>query len=413
MFLNHDVENLRENLVGIIVRTPCVFSPALSSLSGAKVYLKLENMQRTGSFKERGAASFLLQKTKTPISHVVTASAGNHAQAVALHAARLHMQATIFMPETTPNTKVLATERLNATVILTGQSYDDAYLAAKDFSESTQAAYLHAYNDPHVILGQATVAFEIFEDLKDVDAIVVPVGGGGLMAGIAQYVANRQKKKRTTIIGVEAKGFASMALALNKSDAAIASNNTKTIAEGIAVKRAGELAVDILRNFDPRMIVVDDEHIQSAIMLLLERQKIVAEGAGAAPLAGFLHHDIRHSFRSKTVVLVISGGNIDINLLARLTAQELVKSSRLCRMSLVIKDIPGSLSALLQTVTKAHGNIMDIHHERSFASIAWNEVQIDVIIETKNETHEAFLLEALKNEGYVVKAYQPEASCAS
>lgn len=407
MFLNHDVERLRERFLGILVKTPCVYSPALSELTGAKVYLKLENMQRTGSFKERGALSFLLQDTVKPFTHVVTASAGNHAQAVALHALRLGIPATIFMPMRTPNTKVLATERFDATVVLTGQNYDDAFLAAKDFAESSEASYIHAYNDPHVILGQATVAAEIFSDIDQVDAMFIPVGGGGLIAGIAQFVMNRNSLVPTEIIGVEARDFPSMAQALSKSHQLL-NPAAKTIAEGIAVKRAGELAREILKKANPRMVVVDDQQIQSAIMLLLERQKIVVEGAGAASLAGLLLKELRHSFARKTVVLVITGGNIDISLLARLTAQELVHTGRLCRMSLVIKDTPGSLSAFLQTVTRASGNIVDIRHERSFADIAWSEVLIDVIVETKDEAHEASLLRALETDGFVVKKHQLE-----
>ncbi len=410
MFANHDVEKLRERFLGTLVETPCLFSPTLSALTGATVYLKLENMQRTGSFKERGALSFLLHRNAESSSHVVTASAGNHAQAVAFHAYRLGLLATIFMPLRTPNTKVLATERFNATVKLVGQTYDDAFCAAREFADQEGANYIHAYNDPHVILGQATVAHEIFSKIKDVDAIFVPVGGGGLIAGISQYAANA--KKRTQIIGVEAKDFPSMAMALKKSPAVITSS-ARTIAEGIAVKQAGSLAATILERTTPHMVSVDDHQIQSAIMMLLEKQKIVVEGAGAAPLAGLLLEELRHSFKLKTVVLVISGGNIDINLLARLTAQELVCSGRLCRMSLVIKDTPGSLSAFLQTVTKAKGNIIDIRHERSFVDIAWNEVLIDVIVETKDEAHEAHLFECLRKDGYVVKKHGRESGSAA
>lgn len=411
MFSNHDVEQLHHNFRGLIVNTPCVRSPALSELTQANVYLKLENLQRTGSFKERGALSFLLQQSNRPLAHVVTASAGNHAQAVAFHAKRMNVPATIFMPERTPNTKVLATERFDATVKLIGQSYDDAYAAAKEYAEETNALYIHAYNDPHVIMGQATIAYEICRDLDRVDAIFVPVGGGGLIAGISQYMANRARGN-TEIYGVEANAFPSMAVALNKSSAVI-SAHAKTIAEGIAVKKAGDLAANILSQTKPIMMQVSDHQIQSAIMLLLEKQKVVAEGAGATPLAGLLIDELRHSFQSKTVVLVISGGNIDISLLARLTSQELVCTGRLCRMSLVIKDTPGSLSAFLQTVTKALGNIVDICHERSFVDIAWNEVLIDVIVETKDEKHENALFAALKNDGYVVKKHQRESGRVS
>lgn len=410
MFSNQDVEQMRKRFEGILVHTPCIASPALSEITGANVYLKLENMQRTGSFKERGALSFLLKHADSKFSHVVTASAGNHAQAVAFHASRLGIPATVFMPSNTPNSKVLATEQFNAKVQLVGQSYDDAFTAARDYADENKASYIHAYNDLDVILGQATVAYEIYQELDHVDALFVPVGGGGLIAGISQFAANANKTPQ--IFGVEAMAFPSMALALQKSQKIIAPS-AKTIAEGIAVKRAGTIACEILDKTKPEMLAVNDQQIQHAIMRLLEKQKIVVEGAAAAALAGFFLDEVRHSFQSKTVVLVMSGGNIDINLLARLTAQELVCTGRLCRMSLVIKDTPGSLSAFLQTVTKALGNIVDISHERHFVDIAWNEVLIDVIVETKDEAHEAHLLAALKNDGYVVKKHQVESGCAS
>lgn len=407
MFSNAEVNELCEKSQGVLIRTPCVYSARLSEITGAHVYLKLENMHRTGSFKERGALSFLLHAHEGSLNHVVTASAGNHAQAVALHAARLGIFATIFMPEGTPNTKVLATERLKARVKLIGSNYDEAFRSARDFAEEAHASYIHAYNNLHVIMGQATTAAEIFCDLPNVDVILVPVGGGGLIAGISQFVLNNSSTKRPHIIGVEAVSFPSVAMALNKTNNIIP-NSAKTIAEGIAVRRAGELATEILAKSQPDMVVVNDEQIQAAIMFLLERQKIVAEGAGAAPVAAILLDELRHSFKAKTVVLVVSGGNIDISLLSRLTAQELVNSSRLCRMSLVIKDCPGSLSAFLQTVTKVSGNIIDIRHERSFADIKWNEVLIDVIIETKDELHENLLMSTLNSDGYVIKKHKQE-----
>lgn len=402
MFSNQYIEQVHDQLRGFLVKTPCLFSPHLSKLTEANVYLKLENMQKTGSFKERGALNFLLKQSDGLPSHVVTASAGNHAQAVALHAARLNVKATIFMPEGTANIKVLETERLNATVKLVGENYDEAYALARQFADETGARYLHAYNDPHVIAGQATVALEIYQQIGPPDAMVVPIGGGGLIAGISQFVANASPDK-TRVYGVTARDFHSMAQALNKHK-----SDTKTIAEGIAVRNMGDLANTICMNHSPEFTSVTDREIQSAIVLLLERQKIVTEGAGAASVAAILSDEYRHRFRGKTVVVVISGGNIDISLLARLTAQEMVKSCRLCRMSLVIKDTPGSLSKLLVSVTKAAGNIVDIRHERSFANIRWNEVLVDVVVETKNEAHENSLLMALRNEGYAIDTYTRE-----
>lgn len=410
MFANRDVQQQCEAFRNVLVETPCLFSPSLSELTGARVFLKLENMQKTGSFKERGALTFLLHRGGGSQHHVVAASAGNHAQAVALHAERLGIKATIFMPRGTPNTKVRATERYRGHVKLVGDNYDEAYLSARTFSDENNALYLPAYNDPHVILGQATIAHEIFSEV-DPDAIFVPVGGGGLIAGITQYVANLPSAK-TQVIGIEAQNYQSMAHALNKGHSMV-SSSMKTIAEGIAVKGVGDLALDICRRHMPKLVSVNDRDIQACIMLLLERQKIIAEGAGAAAVAGLLLPQFRHSLVNKTVILIITGGNIDISLLGRLSAQELVFTSRLCRMSLTIKDTPGSLSSLLQTITKAMGNIVDIRHERIFADVRWNEVAVDVTVETKDNDHEQLMLQALRMEGYVITTHSRETHCGT
>ncbi|HXW53449.1 MAG TPA: pyridoxal-phosphate dependent enzyme, partial [Myxococcota bacterium] len=305
----------------------------------------------------------------------------------------------------TANTKVAETERLRAKVELVGQDYDEAYAAAQAFSEREKIPYVHAYNDHHVILGQATVALEICSQVGLPDVVFVPVGGGGLIAGIAQFFA-QLKNKTAKIIGVEAEDFQSMADALNKGKKTVRPG-AKTIAEGIAVKNVGQLTKAICEDLMPELISVTDDQIQQAITLLLERQKTLAEGAGAASVAALLADGFRHNFCDKTVVLIVSGGNIDISLLARLTAQELARSSRLSRMSIVIKDSPGSLSLLLQTITRASGNIVDIRHERLFAKIRWNEVLVDITVETKNELHERLMLSALSGEGYVIYHHSP------
>ncbi len=405
MFTNQDVKNAHQSFQGVIAQTPCLFSPYFSALLSANVYLKLENMHRTGSFKERGALNFLLKNRE--LKHVVTASAGNHAQAVALQAGRLGIKATIFMPKGTPNNKILETEKLKAEVRLIGQSYDEAYSAAKEFAESCQAGYLHAYNDADVICGQATVALEMLQQVKNPDIIFCPVGGGGLLSGISQYIANEDLLKKPMVVGVEAVEFQSMAQALDKGKKVL-STGSKTIAEGIAVRNVGGLTQEICMRYQPEFVAVNDQEIQKALMLLVERQKIVAEGAGAASLAALLMPKNRLICEGKTVICIVSGGNIDISLLARLTAHELVKSSRLCRMSLVIKDCPGSLSRLLQEVTKVLGNIVDIRHERSFVDIKWNEVLVDLTVETKDEDHETRMLKALANQGYVIDRHERE-----
>jgi threonine dehydratase len=403
MFSNQHIEQIYDRMKVMLIKTPCIISPFLSELTKARVYLKFENMQRTGSFKERGALNFLIGRRDTRLKHVVTASAGNHAQAVALHSARLNILATVFMPLNTSNIKILETERLNAQVKLVGENYDEAYIKAQEFAQASNAYYLHAYNDPHVIAGQATVALEIYSQIDHFDAIFIPVGGGGLLAGIAQFIENTKQTSKPKIFGVEACDFQSMAQVLKKGKSDIKAD-AKTIAEGIAVRKIGELAQRICEKIPLELVSVTDQEIQAAIMLLLERQKIISEGAGAVSTAALLSDKYRHSFKGKTVVLVVSGGNIDVSLLAKLTAQELVKTRRLCRMSLIIKDTPGSLAKPLEIITNFLGNIIDIRHERLFANIRWNEVLVEVIVETKNENHENNMILALKRAGYMVNA---------
>ncbi len=401
MFRNEDVEAAYSRIKNDIILSPCLFSPWLSKATGAQVFLKLENMQQTGSFKERGALNFLLSRPRGSIKQVVAASAGNHAQAVALHARKLGIPAAIFMPLGTSNTKILQTEKYEAQVKLVGQNYDEAYACAKEFSKEHDADYLHAYNDLDVIIGQATIGLEINAAIGVPDFIFAPIGGGGLFSGIAQYFANN-KAKGPKMIGVEALAFQSMAQALDKGRP-FSLNGEKTIADGIAVRKVGSLTHEICAKLNPTLISVDDDCIQHAIMVLLERQKIVTEGAGAAATAGLLLDTFKNELVNRKVVVVVSGGNIDISLLSRLTGQELIKSGRLCRMSLVIKDTPGSLSRLLSSITRAFGNIVDIQHERSFAVLRWNEVLVHVTVETKDEIHEKNMLSLLMEEGYQIK----------
>lgn len=401
MFTNEDIEAAYSRIKNDIIVSPCIYSPFLSKITRGQVFLKLENMQQTGSFKERGALNFLLSKASNSLKHVVAASAGNHAQAVALHARRLGVKATIFMPLGTSNTKILQTERHRAEVKLVGQNYDEAYLCAQEYTKEHNAEYMHAYNDLNIIIGQATIGIEIKAQVGVPDYIFAPIGGGGLFSGIAQFFANEGTNK-TTMIGVEASAFQSMAHALDKGRP-FSLIGEKTIADGIAVRKVGSLTHQICDKLQPKLINVDDDRIQDAIMLLLERQKIVTEGAGAASTAGLLLDCFKSELVNRKVVVIVSGGNIDISLLSRLTGQELIKSGRLCRISLVIKDTPGSLSCLLSTITRAAGNIVDIQHERSFAVLRWNEVMVVVTIEMRDEIHERNMLNLLDEEGYKVK----------
>jgi threonine dehydratase len=412
MLATNAIELAYERIRHDIILSPCIYSNYLSDLTSARVYLKLETMQVTGSFKERGALNFLLCHEDMPIRHVVAASAGNHAQAVARHAARLGFLATIFMPIGTPNNKILQTERLQAVVKLVGSNYDEAYDAALVFAQNTQAKYIHAYNDPDVIAGQGTIGLEISEQVGIPDIIISPVGGGGLIAGITQFFA-RNPKKKPYVYGVEASAFQSMAHALNKSSL-WSKNFEKTIADGIAVAHVGDLTHALCAEYEQlAMLHVADAQIQNAMMLLLERQKILSEGAGAAATAALLLAQQREVLLGKSVVVIVSGGNVDISLLARLAGQALVGSSRMCRLSCILKDTPGSLSQLLAKITNASGNIIDIDHERSFASLKWNEVLVTVTVETKDGSHEKNLLSMLDAEGYGISLHKSEKNFAA
>lgn len=386
MFQAESVERVYSQLKNYINFTPCIYSSWLSKICDAEIYLKLENMQHTGSFKERGALSALLKNDSQVKPEIICASAGNHAQAVALHAKRLGLKATIFMPIGTSNTKILQTEKYEAEVRLAGNNYDEAYKCAMDYCEQTGGKYLHAYNDLDVIIGQATVGLEIVRQVEMPDFVVVPVGGGGLLAGIGQYISSLPNFSGQ-IVGVGALGYAN-------------NSSLKTIADGIAVKQMGELSRKICEKIAPLMVKVGDKQIQDAMMLLLEKQKIITEGAGASGVAALFDDYLSKKVKNKKVVVVISGGNIDISLLARLTGQQLIKTGRLCRMSIVIKDTPGSLEQLLTLVRLCSGNVVDIHHERFFASLKWNEVLVDLTIETKDESYEEKLVALVKDNGY-------------
>lgn len=389
MFKNSSVTSIYADINHHLVKTPCIYSAFLSDLIKANVYLKLENMQRTGSFKERGVLSFL-NRYLGKIDHVVTASAGNHAQALAFHADRLGIKATIFMPEGTPNNKVTATENYNGNVIIKGLSYEESFGYAMEYAKESKGRYVHAYNDIDIIIGQASVALEIMSQVANPDIIIVPVGGGGLISGISCYIENLSIPHKPKILGVNALDYKTK-------------KSTKTIAEGIALKNMGDLAINICSETLVDYIGVLDIEIQRAIILLLSMQKIVVEGAGAASVAGLLKDEVSRTLVNKNIVLVISGGNIDLSLLSRLSKRELVNSGRLCRFSIIIKDMPGSLSTMLAIINRHTANIIQICHERNFASLKWNEVLVHLTIEIKHKQHQSYILNAFKEEGYTIK----------
>jgi threonine dehydratase len=369
-------------------RTPLSESAALSRLADCQVHLKLENLQFTGSFKERGAASRLLTLSAAERARgVITASAGNHAQALALHASRLGIATTVVMPEATPLVKVQATESHGARVVLHGSGYDAAAERAAEIAGETGAVYVHPFDDLDVMAGQGTIGLELLEQLPDVDAVIVPVGGGGLIAGIATVL--REKKPGVRVIGVESRTFPGMRRALESelptSLAPTALLGGKTIADGIAVRRVGQLTRQVVKAVVDEIVLVDEEEIAEAILLLLERERTVAEGAGAVGLAALLHCDL--GLAGQRVVVVISGGNIDVNLVSRVIQRGLVKSGRLCRLSITARDVAGTLHEITGAVALARANIVSIEHDRASSGIELGQTRIELVIETNGLEH--------------------------
>lgn len=400
MFTLADVERAQGRIAGRVRRTPLSESAALSRLTGCQVQLKLENLQFTGSFKERGAASRLL--TLNPAEQargVITASAGNHAQALALHASRLGVAATVVMPEGTPLVKVQATEGFGARVVLHGSGYDAAADRAAELAAESGAVYVHPFDDLEVMAGQGTIGLELLEQLPEFDAVIVPVGGGGLIAGIATVL--REKKPDVRIIGVESRTFPGMRRALESelpTSVAPPLPGGKTIADGIAVRRVGQLTRQVVKRLVDEIELVDEEEIAEAILLLLERERTLSEGAGAVGLAALLHRDL--GLAGQKVVVLISGGNIDVNLLSRVIQRGLVKSGRLCRLWVTALDVAGTLHQITGAVARARANIVSIEHDRDFSGVELRHTRVELVIETNDPSHIALVEHELSRAGF-------------
>jgi len=393
-----DITRAADRLQDIIHRTELTSSRTLSELSGTDVYLKPENVQRTGSFKIRGAYNFVA--SLDPVSGcpgVVAASAGNHAQGVAYAAARAGLASTVVMPVRTPISKVAATRSYGADVRLHGAIFDDCYELARRIESDTGAVFIHAFDDERVIAGAGTVGREIITDLPDVDAIVVPVGGGGLISGIA--VAAAALKPETRIIGVEAEGAACVTRSLRARRRCTVEAG-ETIADGISVKIPGELPFSIIRRYVHDVVTVDDDEIASAVLLLLQRGKMVAEGAGAASVAALLHD--RAGLRGDKVAAVISGGNIDVNFISRIIDKGLVKNGMRARLTTVVPDRPGSLQQLLRIVADCGANVLSVDHDRLDVGVPLRDVEVDFALETRGQDHVREVVESLQSRGYAV-----------
>lgn len=391
-----DITAAAATIAGSVTRTPSIELPALASLLPvAGLVAKLENLQLSGSFKARGALVRLLALSPDERARgVVAMSAGNHAQGVALHARRLGIPATIVMPQRTPFTKVERTQALGATVVLEGEGLSEAENHARALGTAHGLTFIHPYDDPAIIAGQGTVALEMLADHPDLDVLVVPVGGGGLISGIA--LAAKALSPTIQIIGVQAVAYATMVRrpAVHSFPAA----SVQTLAEGIAVKRPGGLPRPLIDQWVDDVVSVDETGIERAVELLVERQKLVVEGAGAAPLAAMLADPER--FRGRKVGMVISGGNIDNRLLASILMRGLVRAGRLARLRIEISDAPGTLAKVADLIGANGGNILEVYHQRLFQDVPVKYAELDVAVETTDTTHLQAMIAALAAAGY-------------
>ncbi|WP_034634561.1 threonine ammonia-lyase [Desulfofundulus thermocisternus] len=393
------IREARERLAGVIHRTPLDHSTTFSRLTGSEVYFKLENLQKTGSFKIRGAYNKIMSLSSEERQRgVIAASAGNHAQGVACAAARAGITSTVVMPEGAPISKIMATRGYGARVILAGGSYDEAFDHACRVQRETGATFVHGFDDPLVAAGQGTIGLELLEELPGLDAVLVPVGGGGLIAGIA--VAIKSLQPRVRVIGVQSRGAPAVYLSL-KGDCRQQLTAAATIADGISVRRPGEFTLEVIRRYVDDLLLVDDEEIARAILMLLERSKIVVEGAGAVTLAALLHGHL--SLPGAKVALVLSGGNIDVNILSIIIERGLVKSGRIVRLRTVVTDQPGSLQRLLAAVAAVRANIISINHDRIKPQVPLKQAEVELLLETSDGDHVRRVVDALSREGYTVE----------
>jgi threonine dehydratase len=398
-----DIEAARERLRGAIYETPCAYSQTLSELTGTRCFVKLENLQMTGSFKERGAANLLLQlESGERRRGVVTASAGNHGLAVAFHAARLGIPAVIVMPEWAPLIKVTSARHYGAEVILHGANYDEAYERARALEASRGLLFVHPFDDPRVIAGQGTIGLELLAQCPDLDAVLVAVGGGGLAAGVALAVKSRRPEVR--VIGVEADALPAMRRSLDAGER-VTLPPASTIADGIAVRQVSERTFELARKLLDDVVTVGEEELANAILLLLEIEKTVVEGAGAAPLAALVNRPL--GLRGARVVLVLSGGNIDVTMLSRIIERGLVKDGRLVRLGVLLKDRPGELARLTALIAEERANIVHIEHNRAFSRAPIGDTEVNLTLETSGRPDIERLLGRLAAAGYRAVERQP------
>ncbi len=395
-----DIEEAFRRIDESIYRTPCSRTEHFPEAGCSALFLKRENLQRTGSFKERGALNKLLGLNPEERARgIIAASAGNHAQGVAYHAGRLGVDTTIVMPERTPLIKVTRTRSFGARVVLSGANFDEAYAEALRIQEREGRTFVHPFDDPLIMAGQGTIALELMEQNPFLEMVVVPVGGGGLISGIA--CALKETNPRIQIVGVQTAAIPSM-IASREAGVRTEVPTASTIADGISVKRPGQHTFEVIQKYVDDLVTVDEEEIANAILLLLERDKAVVEGAGAVGLAALLNGRIPKA-KGRKVAVVLSGGNIDVNVISRIIERGLLKDGRLVRLVVRIADRPGMLAKLVSAIAEQGANVTEIYHNRIYSKTSLGEVAVEVTLETRGRTHVNELVGLLQAKGWAVE----------
>ena len=391
-----DVQTALGRIRADIRVSPCPRSETFSAVTGNSIYLKMDNQQRTGAFKERGALNRILSLSSDERARgVIAASAGNHAQGVSYHAGRHGVRARIVMPLPTPLTKVSATRAYGAEVVLHGTNYDEAYENAMELSQQDSLVLIHAFDDESVIAGQGTLGLEILQQLPDIEVIVSPIGGGGLIGGVACAV--KESRPSVKVYGVQPARIPSMKAAI-AAGKPVTLDSAKTIADGIAVRRAGDYTLPLVQKYVDDIVTVEEEEIANAILLLLEREKTLAEGAGAAAIAAVLNRKIQ--LQNKRVAVLVCGGNIDVTLLSRIIERGLVKDGRLVRLRVHLPDYPGALHRLTGILADHRANIVETSYDRAYHGVNLGDTAIDITMETRGPQHITELISALAGAGY-------------
>ncbi len=393
-----EIQKVAEKLKGVINQTDLYYSTTFSMMSNNKIHMKAENFQKTGSFKIRGAYNKITKLCDDEKKcGVIAASAGNHAQGVALAASKNGIKATILMPKNAPMAKVTATKNYGAEVLLYGNVFDETFKKALELQKNSESIFVHPFNDLDVIAGQGTIGLEILQQLPETDIILVPIGGGGLISGIA--LAAKAIKPDIKIIGVEASNAASMKNSIDKGQL-LSLEKINTIADGISIKTPGDITFKICKEYVDDIITVTDEEIAGAILMLMERAKMVVEGSGATVIAALLNNKVQ--VKNKAIVPVLTGGNIDFNIISRIIERGLFKAGRKSIIKTSIKDRPGSLSRLLSVLASLDANIISINHHHYQPGVSIDDTEVELEIETRNKEHAAEVYKYIEEEGYII-----------